>query len=152
MRNTRGFSVLELMTVIGIIAILAAAAIPGYFSWRSKQELLRAADEVQTVIQLGKMAAIKENAQVVVSFDSANHTYKACVDSNKNGACDGSERLVRAGSLSAEIGLTTSFSPTPQLTFDGRGLATAAGSVTLSHPRLGSKVVAVAITGIARVQ
>jgi prepilin-type N-terminal cleavage/methylation domain-containing protein len=157
MRGTRGFSVLELLTVIGVIGIVAAAAIPGYFSWKSKQQLLNAADEVQGMIQLAKMSAIKNASSVVIEFNPGRSSYIACVDDGagtasnaNNGSCEPIERRLRSVDLSnTEIRLTP-FSNS--LTIDTRGLLTSAGNITLSHPRLGSKVVAVTLTGLSRMQ
>ncbi len=159
MRGTRGFSILELMVVVGIMAIAASMAIPGYFSWKSKQSLLKASSEVMDLIPLARMAAIKENAPVVVSFNPANRSYVVFVDDGAgvaaykdNGSRDANERGVRAGVLSGtEITLATSFSDN-KLLIDGRGLLTSSGSVTLSHPQLGAKQVAITLTGMARLQ
>ena len=143
------------MIVIGIIGILAGIAIPNFISWRSRQALLKGADEIQTLIVLARMAAIRENSQVVVSISPADRTYSACVDNNpENGTCDAAEKVLRAGVLSStDIGLTTNFTNN-RLVIDGRGFPSpvASRTVTLTHPTLGNRVVAVAVTGQARVQ
>lgn len=160
MRGTRGYSLLEVMIVIGLIGILAAVVIPNFMSWRSKQGLLKAADEVQTVIQLARMAAIRENSQVVVIFFPAQRSYTAFVDNGTGGGTagnklrDGGEKVLRAGVLAnADISLATSLTDN-KLVIDTRGFPNpvSAGSVTVSHPKLGNKVVAVTVTGTARVQ
>ncbi len=155
MRGTRGYTILEVMIVIGIIGILAGIAIPNFVSWRSKQWLLKGADEIHTLISLARMAAIRENSQVVVRIDPLNRSYSACVDNGpENGTCDAAERVLRAGVLSStDISLTTNFTDN-RLVIDGRGFPSpvASRTVTLTHPTLGTKVVAVTVTGQARVQ
>ncbi|MDQ1330708.1 MAG: Type secretion system protein, partial [Thermodesulfobacteriota bacterium] len=47
MRNTSGFSMLELMIVIGIIAILSAIVTPNIIGWYRAQGLRSAVVELQ---------------------------------------------------------------------------------------------------------
>ena len=64
-----GFTLMEMITVIAVIAILCALAIPAYISWLPRYRLNSAADELLSVLQQAKLRAIKENAHVVVDFD-----------------------------------------------------------------------------------
>jgi len=158
MKRARGFSLIEVLIVIAIMALLSTIAIPSYISWMSDRRLKSAASEVQSVIQLAKMTAIKENVNVVVTFDPSTRSYTAFVDDGNGGGGAGNhirdtgERLIHAATLPIEIGLTTSF-PGHQLLIDGRGFTNATGpGVSLTHPTQGSRTVGVGITGSTQVQ
>ncbi len=56
-----GFSLVELITVIIIIGIFTAIAIPNYLSWRENYELKIQTRELYSNMRKVKMSAIKEN-------------------------------------------------------------------------------------------
>lgn len=158
MIKAKGFSLIEVLTVIAIIAIISTLSIPNYVGWMSKRRLQGAASEVQSVIQLAKMTAIKKNTNVVIAFNPGERSYTAFVDDGGGGAgagnhtMDNGERLIRSAIFPSDIGLTTSFAG-HQLLFDGRGFSNAVfPGVTLTHPTLGSRIVAVGITGSSQVR
>ena len=64
MRNNSGLTIIELMVVIGILAILAGVAIPGFISWLPNYRMRSAADEVYSTLQNVKLRAVRENAIV----------------------------------------------------------------------------------------
>jgi prepilin-type N-terminal cleavage/methylation domain-containing protein len=72
MRQDRGFSLLEMMVVIGIIAILSTIAIPSFFQWLPKHRIGSAARDVKSTLEFARSNAIKTNADVTVNFDEAN--------------------------------------------------------------------------------
>jgi len=78
--TTKGFSLLELMVVIAIIAISAAFAIPNLFSDIPKYNLSAGARELLSAMQLARMTAIKENSNVVLSFNSGTRSLTIYVD------------------------------------------------------------------------
>jgi type IV fimbrial biogenesis protein FimT len=68
MRNNKGFSLIEIMTVIGILAILAAVATPGLISWRHNAQLRRAAQDVYSNLQKAKVEAARRNTAITITF------------------------------------------------------------------------------------
>jgi type IV fimbrial biogenesis protein FimT len=151
MREYKGYSLLEVMVVLGIMAILAALAVPNMFGWGPKQRLLSAANDIQGAINLARMAAIKENSYAVILFNTPAHGFTVFVDSNNNGLKDAGERTLRAGVFKSDIDMATGFSGS-KASFDGRGLlVNSAANITLQHARAGSKTIQVAVTGSSRV-
>jgi len=158
MRGARGFSLIEVLIVISIIAILCTIAIPSYVSWVSNRRLQSAASEVKSVIQIAKSMAVKENVNVVITFNPSARSFTAFVDDGGGGAGagnrvrDNGERLIRVATFQSDIGLTTSFTG-HQLLIDGRGFTNAVSpGVTLTHPHQGTRIVSVGITGSSQVQ
>jgi type IV fimbrial biogenesis protein FimT len=158
MRGAKGFSLVEVLIVIAIIAILSTIAVPSYVGWISNRRLQSAASEVQSAIQLAKMTAIKENVNVVITFNPSARSFTAFVDDGGGGAGasnrikDNGERLIRSATFQNDIGLTTSFSG-HQLLIDGRGFSNAVSpGVTLAHPNQGTRIVSVGITGSSQIR
>ena len=82
MRNNKGFSIMELMTVIGIISILAAIAIPGFIDWRSNAQLGSAARNVYSTFQKAKLESVRRNENCGIKFRA--NDYVIYMDSNLN--------------------------------------------------------------------
>lgn len=75
MHNKKGFSLFELMIVIGIIAILSAITVPNLISWYRNQGLKNAVVELQSNLHLAKMAAVKQNQNCSVNINTAAGSY-----------------------------------------------------------------------------
>jgi prepilin-type N-terminal cleavage/methylation domain-containing protein len=69
-KNVCGFTLVEVMVVVSMIAILAAIAIPAFSSWMPDYRLRSAARDLYSNLQRAKMGAIKNNAQWRVYFDN----------------------------------------------------------------------------------
>lgn len=67
-RNQSGLTLVEIMTVVVIIALLALFAAPEIISWRPRMHLKSASDELFANTQRAKIHAIKNNIDVVFSF------------------------------------------------------------------------------------
>lgn len=80
----KGFSLVELLLVIGVIGILSAIAVPSYLHWLPGIRLKSAARDMYSNLQLARIQALKENSTVSVRFDTGNDTYYYDTDGNNN--------------------------------------------------------------------
>lgn len=74
LRNNRGFSLVELLTILGIIGIVTAIAIPNMISWRAGHKLRGVANNFMTDLQMARLRAIRESAQVAVVINANGYT------------------------------------------------------------------------------
>lgn len=73
-----GFSLMEVMTTVGILALAATLAIPGMTAWRMSTAQSTTEEELAFVLTQARQLAIRENAQVCVEFaDSRGQTKQA---------------------------------------------------------------------------
>jgi Tfp pilus assembly protein FimT len=79
LRKNDGFSLHELMVIIGILAIVCAIAMPNLIGWLPKYRMSSAARELLGAMEFARLTAVRQNAEVVVSFNYANETYQATV-------------------------------------------------------------------------
>ena len=151
MRNSSGFTVLELMIVIAIVAVLSAIGIPNYISWLPKRHLQSSATDVQAAINLAKMTAIKENTDVELAFDLNNESYTITyTDQDRDG--NNFLRTIRDKQMNPGINLVDTDFTGEKLTFDSRGLADGSGDITLKNKRGETREIEVTITGMSRMK
>lgn len=156
MSRDAGFSFLELMVALGIIAIIASLAVPGLINWRSTVRLREAAYYLKGDLEFAKSAAIKKNVSVGVQLSA--DTYTIFVDYDKDGGTagdliqNGPERLLRYRQLPAGVSIdlaATDFPDDDRTGFNSRGLPRTAdgtpgpaeGTVTLKNSRDSRQVV-----------
>jgi prepilin-type N-terminal cleavage/methylation domain-containing protein len=76
-----GFSLVELMTVIGILAVISAIAIPSLFGWMPKQRLGNGARDLLSAFEFTRLTAVKRPTAIVgITFDYTNDSYSITVD------------------------------------------------------------------------
>jgi prepilin-type N-terminal cleavage/methylation domain-containing protein len=140
MRKDSGFTLIEMITVIAVTAVISSIAIPNMISWQSNYRLSASAREIMSTLQLGRLKAIRENADVVIAFNPVSDSYTATVGG----------QTFRDREMPAGVDLdNTTFGGTIQ--FDGRGLPDVSGDVVLTNS-IGSRTITVSLAGNSSIQ
>ena len=123
----KGFTILELIVTIAIMAILATIAIPSFSNTIRLYRLRTATFNLKSHMEMAKTSAIKENNRVVIAFDVAANSYSVFVDS---GAAAG--RILVQTPLHPSLSIVNAdFDGNPVVRFNGRGLPNSAGEISL---------------------
>lgn len=81
MMNARGFTLMELLIVIAVIAILAAFAVPQFAAWRENARYNDAAYQVAGILRETRMKAVSENLVHTVQVNPSARTVAVVVNS-----------------------------------------------------------------------
>ena len=144
MRQTKGFTMIELIVTLAVLAILVAIAIPTYNGLMPRYRLNGATRLVATDLSGARMKAVKLNRRVQVSFSAQG--YKICDDANQNGTVATNEGDVQNIDLQTQYPGVSLSSSGGDLIFHPRGTSVNTVTVTVSNTS-GSKQVEVNIAG-----
>lgn len=134
--RNKGFTLLELMITIAIAGILAGLAIPNWLAWRAKAKINGAATNLRGDLEMAKMRAIKENAQVSVAFAVATNGYTVFIDNgalSANYIREADEQILTNRQLVPGVSLTILLGFGGNSTgFNGRGHAGKTGTAAVT--------------------
>lgn len=156
MKQTGGFTLLELMVVICILALLGATSTPAILSWMQGRKIGSASRDVLAAMQAARLRAVKERANAVVSFNLANDTFEAFVDDGTGGGTaannlqDGSEVIFKSNELVAVDLTGANFGGNTFVVFTSRGFADS-GTVTIQDGNGNQRQITVSSTGSSEI-
>lgn len=143
MRQNRGYTLIEIMTVIAIIGISTSIVIPNVIGWLPKYRLRSGAEEIQSALQLARLSAVKQNTTATVNFNTINHTFVATI----------SGKTIKRGNMPSGITIDSITIPSSQVRFDSRGLAnTWIGNIVVKNNAGKTKTISVNIVGNSKIQ
>lgn len=159
MKQQNGFTLMELMVVIAIMATLAAVAVPNFVAYRDNQSLGAGAREILGAIKKTRMRAVIEQRTALITFDPDADTYLTFLDDGSGGGVagndvqDGTEATIVSGKLPGNVDMTGAAFGTfgAKNRFDMRGMASFNGNVTLANSRGLIRRVIVLQSGHARI-
>ncbi|WP_303907629.1 GspH/FimT family pseudopilin [Thiohalomonas denitrificans] len=150
MRHLRnnGFTLLEMMLTLGVLATILAMAIPSFPGMAHKNRLIGTAEEISAQLQLARTEAIKRSADTYVNFNRTDDT-NWCFSISGGANCDCSAVSCQLGGVEKEVSAAdfasnaaarpllkeVAFGAGTQLQFDPtRGTVNQAGHVYLESP------------------
>jgi len=129
--NAKGFTLIELMVVISIIAILASLAVPSFADMIRRQKSSGEANVLFSLVYLARSEAIKRNSIVTIckSLDANqcggtwSDGWIVFQDNDKDGSRDAGETLISSGVMGNEYQLSWSaFGSNNYIRFTQNGL------------------------------
>jgi type IV fimbrial biogenesis protein FimT len=116
--NRSGFTLIELMVIIGILAIMGAIAIPLFSRVLPGYKLKTAARDVYSNMQFAKLEAVKRNVVCTLTIDSDQNKYDIDLVNKAVSLSDYGNGIIFEGPSSA-------FLTDAGVTFNSRGFASA---------------------------
>ncbi|MDD4274812.1 MAG: GspH/FimT family pseudopilin [Desulfobacter postgatei] len=133
-----GFTMIEMMIVVAIIAILSALAFPSLSTLIPRNRTKAAARDLKNDIQKAKLEAIKQNTDCLVVFTPQSGTDAGscvtCIDLDNNNICTATDDIISQLDFNETNSVTLTnpdFSGNNKFVFNARGLpeTTAGGMV-----------------------
>ena len=103
MGKKSGFTIMELLMVLAVIAVVSAITVPSIISWRNSAKFRGAVNNLKGDLQMAKVKAIKENDVVTIFFNSAG--YKVILDTANHWVHDAGEPILRTRELPAGVSI-----------------------------------------------
>lgn len=150
--NEHGFSLVEVLVVIGLIIILSAIAFPFLGSYVDNRNLQSAAREVMGDFFVYKQRSMAENQPYVITFNVGGNSYTvtqgAAVIVNKTpGTFGSSVRFAASASAACYAGASTSFN-VAAISFLTRGTTNPpVGTILLVNNRGSEATITFSVTG-----
>lgn len=142
MRSSKGFTLIELMVAVALLAVIVSLAAPAMGDFLVRQRVVSQASELTLAMALARSEAVKSNARVVVLPATASSTGWSdgwCVGPASIANCSESA-VIRHFSAKSGVNITSSNLASPhRIIFlrDGtRGFGSGIPSLKVSSPQL----------------
>lgn len=145
-KKSKGFTLIELTIVIGIISILSMIVTPLISKTIPNYRLKGTAKDIFSNMQKAKLEAIRQNANVIITYTTGTYTkaggvgsYSVFVDNGDGGGTadndtrDGSETILFSGTMPKDVSLFTTTFAADSTGFNGQGLPISWGSVQVRN-------------------
>jgi len=102
--NRKGFTLIETVVVLAILAILSAVAVPAFISWLPDYRLKGSSRDIYGAMSKARSSAARQNTVAVMTFSLPNDTYTVFLDNGPgaaagNWALDATETIIATGSM-----------------------------------------------------
>lgn len=140
-RTQAGFSLVELLTVMTVVGIISAVAIPAYQSYHENCCIMAAVAEISGMIKEARQKALCDGTHYGVSFDPASGRVRLLSGSGPDGNWNtGDDQVVRSFSLSDKGGGLRfghdSYGPLPSLAAAPDGISFPNSNTLICNPEL----------------
>lgn len=125
-RCTKGFTLVELMLVLVIVAVVGAIAVPRFAQATARQQLDAAAERVVADIDEARIRSRAASQSVTMTFDTASNSYS--LDAVGGEAINVALDQAPYGAIIKEA----NFGGSAEVIFNGYGVPLSAGYVDLS--------------------
>jgi type IV fimbrial biogenesis protein FimT len=132
-----GFSLIEMMVVIGIMAIILAVALPAFSAWRESTALQSASETLMAHIKQARIMAVSGNRAVSITFAANSYT----MDSGGT-----NPQVFQLSDYSKNLSMT---STAATLTFSSDGTTNAQDTITIKNLNGTIRTISVNLVGRA---
>lgn len=148
MKSCAGFTLIELMVAITILAILLFIALPNFAVWMQNTQIRTAGEAVLNGMQLARAEAIRRNVNVELRMD-ASSGWTACVAGTGPACVAGTpefiqSRLAAEGSAAALVTVTPAGANTVTFNSFGSVATNADGTAAVTEIKIDSPAIAAA--------
>ena len=147
MGNRRGFTLLEMIVVLALVAILAGIAVLNHHAMRGRLDLGMAARQVMMDLKQARMRAVAQHVNYRIVFATGSASYRRQRKGTSGYQDDGGPTALPRGILIAGCTATGD-----AISFVPRGNAGSFGTVTVQNEHGEARSVTVNIAGQVRVQ
>jgi len=128
--NEAGFSLTELIVVVGVIGIIMAASAPFFLSYLRTSALRTGAEEMVTVLNRARQLAIRDNSNMCVTNDGTRVQYHIATCGGTVWTGPGTDVV---GFI--QLGNNITVASGQNVVFTYIGTATVAGTYTVTNPQ-----------------
>jgi Tfp pilus assembly protein FimT len=155
LKNSKAFTLMDLIIAIGLISILSAVAAPSFMKQLSQQKVKSAARDLCSTFQAVKLQAVQENDDIIIKFSPATYTpnggvggYTIFRDDGSGGGTagnltqDGTEPTLRTVTMPSDVSLISASFTGSVAGYNGQGLSANAlsGNVVLRSSKIWYRV------------